>query len=202
MMRLRSAGASPFARKVAVFASEAGLSERLELVATDYDDPKSGLWEENPLGRVPTLVLEDGGTLAGSSVICAYLDSLYGGARLIPENPEARWRALHGEALSDGMCEAAIAIQRELARPDALRMAGWIERQRAKVSRTVKWLDREWEFPDETARIDLIALACTLGWMEYRLKPELGDWRQAGPKLSTWFDRFSERPSMRDTRPG
>ena len=101
-MRLMTSGASPFSRKVKVFAAEVGLSDLIKNIETDYDDPESGLWEANPLGRVPTLIMGNGNSLSGSSVICAFLDTTHNGPKLIPEAPKKHWRALHGEALADG----------------------------------------------------------------------------------------------------
>ena len=51
-------------------------------------------------------------------MICAYLDSLHDGKKLIPADGKARWQVLHLEGLADGLCESAIAVVRENVRPD------------------------------------------------------------------------------------
>ncbi|MEK9846598.1 MAG: glutathione S-transferase N-terminal domain-containing protein [Rhodospirillaceae bacterium] len=199
-MRLMTSGASPFSRKVKVFAAEVGLSDTIKTIETDYDDPESGLWEENPLGRVPTLIMGNGNALNGSSVICAFLDTMHNGPKLIPEAPKEHWRALHGEALADGLCEAGIAIQRELARPIEIRSDSWIKRQKEKIYRTTTWFDKEWDLTENSIRIDLIALACTLSWFDHRLGDQLNNWRESSARLSDWLSCFSMRNSMIRTR--
>ena len=144
----------------------------------------------------------NGNGLNGSSVIFAFLDTTHDDPKLIPEAPKEHWRGLHGEALADGLCEAGIAIQRELARPIENRSKSWIKKQKAKISRTTTWFDKEWDLTENTIRIDLIALACTLSWFDYKLGDELDDWRNSSTKLSAWFACFSERGSMIRTRPG
>jgi len=67
---------------------------------------------------VPALILDEGTVLANSALICAYLDSLHDGNKLIPTDGKARWQVLHLEGLADGLCESAIAVVRENVRPD------------------------------------------------------------------------------------
>ena len=88
-MKLFYAPTSPFVRKCLVCAIELGIRERIELVpaAAHPVNRDRGLVERNPLGKVPTLVIEDGTVLYDSRVICEYLDASSGG-RLVP----ARWR--------------------------------------------------------------------------------------------------------------
>ena len=76
-MKLRWAPGSPFVRKVTVTAIEAGLDDRIERMMTDYHKPDSDIIDQNPLGKVPAMILDDGDILIDSSVICAYLDSLH-----------------------------------------------------------------------------------------------------------------------------
>lgn len=54
------------------------------------------------------MVRDDGSALYDSRVICEYLDGLHGGARMFPENGEARWIALRRQALADGILDAAV----------------------------------------------------------------------------------------------
>ena len=89
MLVLRSSPASPFGRKVKMAAHELGLMDRIEIVAADTNDPSEPLRQQNPLGKIPTLVLEDGMTLFDSRVIVEYLDHLAGG-KIFPAG-EARF---------------------------------------------------------------------------------------------------------------
>jgi glutathione S-transferase len=91
---LRYSPASPFVRKVVVFAHETGLADRIELVPTDVWAPDSNIFRDNPLGKVPALVSDDG-TFIGSALCCDDLETLHGGSRLIPAVPP---RALVGAA--------------------------------------------------------------------------------------------------------
>ncbi len=103
-MRLRYHPASPFVRKVVVAASELALLDRIELVATRTRPPLSpDLGDDNPLGKVPALVTDDGTRLYDSGVICEYLDWLAGDRHLFPPPGPARWEALRLATLGDGM---------------------------------------------------------------------------------------------------
>lgn len=200
-MKLCWAPGSPFVRKVMVTAIETGLADRIETVATDYAEPDDDFLGANPLGRVPALTLDDGTVLADSPVICAYLDSLHDGATLIPAEGPARWQALHLEGLADGLCESAIAVARENARPndkqwDALRARQW-----SKVERTLDWLESHDHILQEPVTIGHVALGCAIGWILFRLADRLGNWPSRWPGVAAWYGTFEQRPSMQATRP-
>src|SRR3546814_4963738 len=107
-MKLRYSPTSPYVRKVNVVAIETGLQDRIERVPTVTADPASGLAKDNPLGKVPVLITDDGMRLYDSPVICEYLDSLHEGPKLIPTEGIARWVTLSQQALADGLLDAAI----------------------------------------------------------------------------------------------
>ena len=69
MLILRSSPASPFGRKVRIAAAMLGLSERIEIVAADTSDPEDSLRRQNPLGKIPALIGEDGEAIFDSRVI-------------------------------------------------------------------------------------------------------------------------------------
>ena len=94
MLILRYSAASPYARKIRIAAELLGLSDRIEIVAANTADPADSLRAQNPLGKIPTLVLEDGSTLYDSRVIADYLDHLAGGGRLVPADPQAAFRGV------------------------------------------------------------------------------------------------------------
>ena len=94
MLVLRSAGASPFARKVRIAAAVLGLDDRIEVFAADTGDPDDSLRSQNPLGKIPALILENGEAIFDSAVIVEYLDWLAGGGKIIPSEPKTRFRSL------------------------------------------------------------------------------------------------------------
>jgi len=197
MLALRSSPASPFGRKVKMAAIELGLMERIEIVPADTNDPAEALRQQNPLGKIPTLVLEDGTTLFDSRVIVDYLDHLSGG-RLIPAG-EARFVQLRLQALADGICDAALLkVYEGRFRPEEARNANWVAHQDGKVARGLEAL--EVAPPAFTGRphVGEIALACALGYLDLRFE---GTWRATHPKLVAWLDDFAARvPAFEATR--
>src|SRR5215204_2291311 len=108
MWILKSAPASPFGRKVKIAAAICGFSDRLAIEGTDTGDPADSIRRQNPLGKIPTLVLEDGTTLFDSRVIVEFLDAEAGGGKIIPAGGRERFAALRSQALADGIMDAAL----------------------------------------------------------------------------------------------
>jgi glutathione S-transferase len=201
-MRLRSNPASPFARKVRIVAREAGVSGRVEEIATAVSPiaPNAELASANPLMKIPALILDDGTTLFDSRVICEYLDVLGGGPRLIPASGMDRWSALRLQALCDGVLDAAVITRYEVAvRPEALRWKEWLAGQRAKIDGGVDALEREQPGWGQAFGIGQIGAACVLGYLDFRFPDN--DWRRGHPRLKTWFEEVSKRSSVKDTFP-
>ncbi|MGX5737124.1 glutathione S-transferase [Bosea thiooxidans] len=197
MLVLRSSPASPFGRKVKMAALELGLMDRIEIVAADTNDPSEPLRRQNPLGKIPTLVLEDGTTLFDSRVIVEYLDHLAGG-KIFPAG-EARFGQLRLQALADGIADAALLqVYEGRYRPEEGRNASWLAHQAGKVTRGLEALEAAPPaFPDRP-RIGEIALACALGYLDLRFE---GKWRADFPKLVAWLDDFANRvPAFEATR--
>jgi glutathione S-transferase len=199
-MKLHYATASPYVRKVRVFAIETGLMDRIDLakVAITPVGPDADLCVDNPIGKIPTLVRDDGGALYDSRVICEYLDGLHDGARLFPESGEARWTALRRQALADGILDAAVGTRYEtFLRPESFRWRDWVDAQMQKVRRSLDAL--ETESLGDTLDIGTISVACALGYLDFRYADE--GWRETRPGLAAWFEKFAARPSMSETRP-
>ena len=136
MLVLRSSGASPFVRKVRIAADIVGLADRIEIVDAETLTPAPDLLEQNPLGKIPTLVLENGDTLYDSRVILEYLD-LLGAGRLIPQGSR-RFAALRLQALADGLMDAAVLQMYEIRwRPEEHRVEKWVAHQKGKVARAL-----------------------------------------------------------------
>ncbi|MBI3505265.1 MAG: glutathione S-transferase [Proteobacteria bacterium] len=201
-MKLAYSSVSPYVRKVMIVAHESGLAGRIEKVATAVrpDQPNATLAPDNPLMKVPTLTTDGGEVLFDSRVICAYLDSLHSGRKLIPEAGGARWKALRLESQGDGMTDAGILVRYEnTLRPEALRWKEWLSGQTLKVTQSLDALEREPEMLAGDLNIGQIAVACCIGWLQFR--DVFGDILAGRPKLAAWFAKISERPSLKATVP-
>lgn len=198
MLTLRSSPASPFGRKVKIAALELGLMDKFEIVAADTTDESDPLRQQNPLGKIPTLVLADGTTLFDSRVILDYLDHLAGGGKIIPTG-EARFAQLRLQALADGLADAALLQIYEVRfRPEEQRSASWVANQSGKVSRALLALETVPPAAEGRVLIGDIALACALGYLDLRFD---GAWRADHPRLVAWLDGFAARvPAFETTR--
>lgn len=195
-MKLTFSPASPFVRKVRVLIHEAGAEDAVALIdvhTTPLEtDPQVAA--ANPLGKIPALILADGRALHDSRVICRYLDDrlgagLYGGDV---------WDVLRREALADGIMEAAVLTVYEARfREAALRSEAWLVAQQGKIARALDALEAEG--PDGPWDAGRIALACALGYLDFR---HVLDWRARRPRLAAFGEGVSARPSMRATEPG
>jgi len=197
MLILRSSPTSPFGRKIKIAIAELGLDDRIEVVPADTNDPADSLRHQNPLGKVPTLVFEDGSTLFDSRVIAEYLDDLAGGSQLFPAG-EARFAQLRLQALADGICDAGLLqVYETRLRSPEMRSAAWVENQAGKIARTLTALEAAPPVYDRP-RIGEIALACALGYLDLRFQ---GAWRANHPNLVAWLDAFAARvPAFEATR--
>jgi len=200
-VRLHSSYTSPYVRKVKIFLCETGLRERVEEVYTHPAD-EPALRPLNPLGKIPVLDCGDGTMLYDSVVICAWLDTRHGGLRRIPEEGAARWRVLQGEALADGLTDAANLRRNEALRePARLISRDFIARQDLAISHALLALDEAAAAWEEGAPVlhDQISAAAALGYIAFRYA-EL-PWQAHCPRLADWFRRFSARDSFTLTRP-
>jgi glutathione S-transferase len=197
MMRLHATITSAYARKVWVVAHEKGLLGRVERLSTNPHLDEY-LRKDNPLCRVPTLVLDDGEVLFDSPVICEYLDSLGDGPALFPSAGPARWRALRLQALGDGLLDANVSRRMEVIRPPHERSPAWISRQIQAVNAACAWLEERLTDLAGPITIGHVALGCALGYFDIRFNEDL--WRERFPGLAEWHNKFEQRPSMQATR--
>jgi glutathione S-transferase len=198
MLVLRSSPPSPFGRKVKIAAALLGLSDRITIEKADTADPNDLLRRQNPLGKIPTLILENGETLYDSRVIVEYLDDLAGGGRLIPTG-WSRFEALRQQALADGVMDAAILQSYEARwRPEERREPRWLDHQQGKIDRALALAEATLSTPPRTFHIGHVALASALGYLDLRFE---GRWRQGHPKLVRWLADFEGRvPAFAATR--
>src|SRR5882672_7544185 len=142
MMILRSSPASPLGRKVCIAAGVLGLSDRLDVRATNLDDAADSVRAQNPVGKIPVLILDDGSTFYDSRVILEYLDHLAGGGRIIPREAGPRFETLRLQALCDGILDACVLlIYENRYRPADKHVQGWLDRQADKVARGLDMLE-------------------------------------------------------------
>lgn len=205
-MKLFHTPTSPFVRKVMVAAHETGLAGRIDIellrpspLATD-----AKLSTHNPLSKIPVLVTDDGTSLFDSRVICDYLDTLHTGEKLVPASGPDRWRVLRTQALSDGMLEAGVQIFYErLHRPKELQWSVWLDGQAAKALQALDALNADVAAftgaPSRGLDLGQIAVACTIGWFEFR--QVLPNVREGRAPLFAWYDELRQRPSMKVTEP-
>jgi glutathione S-transferase len=186
-MKLRGSALSPFVRKVRMAILHLGFEKRVEEMRADPNDPADSLRQQNPLGKIPALIADDGTVIYDSRVILEYLDHLAGGGIIIPDGWPARQDVLIRQALCDGIMDAGILIVYEgRHRPEAIHHPPWLDYQRGKAARGVAMLAKA---PPDPAHFDVstIAMSCMLGYLDFRRQI---DWRKDQPALVTWLDRF------------
>jgi len=189
---------SPYARKVLVFAHEAGLAAGIEVIHHETSPTlrNEAVFARNPLGKVPVLLRDGLPPLFDSDVICAWLDTVHDGRPLLPPAGEARWAALRLQAVAQGIADAGIAVRWEtVRRPEALRYPALRDGHLAKLEASCDWLERELDV-DAPVDVGHIALATALDWLRFR---DVLDFAAGRPRLSAWFEAFAARASMRAT---
>ena len=201
-MKLHWSPRSPFVRKVMVFAHEVGLAGRIEIVRTvvAMTQANRDLMRINPLGKIPTLITDDGMVLFDSTVICEYLDSLHGRAKLFPQQPERRWQALRWHALGDNMLDNLVLWRTETLRPKPQQSPDILTSYELKTRSGLSYLNNEAAaLGAASLSIGHVAIGVALGYIDFRF-PGLG-WRKGNKKIAAWYEIFSQRPSIRDTMP-
>lgn len=201
-MKLIGSVASPYVRKVRVVMAEKKLDYAFVL-----EDPWSAdtkIAESNPIGKVPCLIMEDGGAMFDSRVIVEYLDTMTPVCKLIPPNGRERAEVKCWEALADGVIDAGVLLRLEKTqRPEAKQSKEWMERQAQKIHAGLKAMSaglKEKPFCAGTHySLADVTVGCALGWLSFRF-PDIA-WRDDYANLVKLFDKLSERPSFRDTVP-
>lgn len=199
-MKLLSADASPFARKVRVLLHEVNLTDDVEIIsaATTPLNPDAGVAAANPMGKIPTLIRSDAPALYDSRVITRFLDDhamsgLYPAARL--------WDTLTLEATADGIMDAAVSMTYEKRlRPPEHQSEDWLDAQWKKVATAAAVVNERW-MSHLSGPMDMshIAIACALAYLDFRHDDR--GWRKGNDALDDWFAVFAERDSMKATAP-
>lgn len=200
MLVLRASPSSPFVRKVRMAIDVAGLTAGVKIEPSDTMDANDSVRGQNPLGKIPTLLLEDGTAIYDSRVIVDYLDEHAGGGKLIPAKGKERLLALRMQALGDGIMDAGVLqIYEKRWRPEDKWVSKWTDHQAGKVARAFASLERNPPSLAAGIHIGHIAVAAALGYFDFRFE---GKWRAQHPKLVKWLDEFAAKvPSFKATAP-
>jgi glutathione S-transferase len=202
-MKLIGSLTSPYVRKVRVVMAEKKLECQFVLEDVWGSD---AMLANNPLGKVPCLVMEGGEAVFDSRVIVEYLDTLSPVGRLIPPSGRERAEVRTWEALADGVMDAAILARMEATwggRTEAQRCQAWIDRQLSRVHSAVTAMARGLGEKPYCAgngyTLADVAVGCALGYLDFRF-PQIG-WRDAHPNLGRLAGKLAARPSFVDTAP-
>ncbi len=196
-MKLHWSPRSPFVRKVMVVAHELGIAGQLHCVRTVAAilKPNPDIMVDNPLSKIPTLVLDDGTVIYDSPVICEYFDNLQGKPKLHPADGKARLTALRWQALGDGMMDFMLLWRNELGRPKEHQSEVHLASYVIKRASTLASLERE---ADALAAMPFsighAAIGCALFYIDFRF---IGDkWREEYPRLAAWHATVATRASF------
>ncbi|HYR36232.1 MAG TPA: glutathione S-transferase N-terminal domain-containing protein [Burkholderiales bacterium] len=201
-MKLLGSLASPYARKVRVVLAEKKIECELELVDVNpVDNPVNA---SNPLGKVPTLVLDDGTALYDSRVIVEFLDARSPINRLIPDETRDRVGVRRWEALADGVLDAGLLVRYETLRDKRERSQVWTDKQVARMHRGMALMAKEiegrnWCHGDRYSLAD-IAVGCAMGWLGFR-KPGEVDWEAEYGPVARHYKKVMDRPAFAETVP-
>lgn len=191
---------SPFVRRVAVSLRRLGFEfEHANWsVGRDFDMIR----EYNPLGRVPTLVLDDGESLVESGAILDYLDDLVGRERaLLPVRGAERREALQLMAIATGAADKAVSQVYERAfRPADKRHEAWVERCRVQVDSALgvleaycaKHSEERWLIGTSLSQAD-ITVSCAFSFIAQALASPPGRY----PSLERHVERCEQLPEFR-----
>ncbi len=186
-MKILYGSSSPYSAKVRMAARFLDLDAESVLVQTEQ--LPEILIGNNPLGKIPVILEEDGAAVYDSRAIMQYLNRKAAG-KLFPRNAAKRTEAEVLEALCDGItdCLLAIVYERRFHPPEKVHEA-WIERQWQKVVRGLDHLDRNVPKTGKTLHGGHFALAAMLGYLDLRFP---GEWEKGRTKLRKWPAKFEK----------
>jgi glutathione S-transferase len=201
-MKLIGSLTSPYVRKARIVFLEKKVDVDLEIENVWAADTKITL--NNPLGKVPCLLLEDGEAIHDSRVIVEYADTLSPVSKLIPAESRERAIVKTWEALADGVLDAGILARLEATwRPAELQSQAWMDRQMAKTSKAIREMSEKlggnaWCHSNQMTLAD-IAVGCALGYLLFRF-PSV-QWQEQYPNLDRLYQKLMQRASFIDTAP-
>lgn len=199
-MKLHWSSRSPYVRKVMICAYEAGIADKIERTysVVSLSAPNADVMRDNPLGKIPTLILDDGRVLYDSGTICEYVDSLHTGAKLFPAAGDARWRALTWHALGTGMLDTLLPWRSELMKPAARQTPEWLATFALKTRNALAVIEREAVGLANTPfNIGHVGIGTALAYIDFRFA-DLA-WQKDHPRAAAWMAQFSARDAVRKT---
>jgi glutathione S-transferase len=201
-MKLLGSPASPYTRKVRVVLAEKRIDCEMELV--DVQPVENPVNTHNPLGKIPTLLLDDGTALYDSRVIVDFLDARSPISRLIPEETRDRVAVRRWEALADGVLDAGLLVRYESLRANHERSKAWSDKQLARIHRGLAGMAKDlegkpWCHNDRYSLAD-IAVGCCLGWLDFRKLGEV-NWHAEYAGLAQHYRKLMERSAFADSVP-
>lgn len=203
-MRLLYSAGSPFARIVRIALLETGLDGCIaiqEIERARLYSPESDVLAVNPVGRVPTLELDDGTILTESKLILDYIDAISPAPPLLPRDGSDGWRTLAEMGQAWGLLESVVTWVRASGQPEPQRISAVVTAEATRANRAADALETAvnngaYSGPLNAAQI---VLGVGLGLIEPRLR--VWRWRDGRPGLSGWFDAIAVRPSFQSTVP-
>lgn len=200
-MKLFYSPTSPYSRKARLAIHFKQLGDDITQVSCNpfIDLPEDS--HHNPLGKVPSLMLDNGRVIFDSPVICEYLDRLSHTSRLYPEETSEWIGVKTAEALGDGTLDAAYNIVMERRRAESERSNAAIHQWKTEIARSLRTCEKMiLEFNDAVTQAH-ISMVCTLGYLDFRLADV--NWRDyCSPDVSKWYTDFQNKhPIIADTRP-
>lgn len=198
-MKLYWSSRSPYVRKVMICIHELGLQDKIERVpaVVSLSQPNVTVMRDNPLGRIPTLILDDGTVFHESLLICEYLDGTQGGT-LFPAKGPARWTALRRHALGNGLLDALLLWRSEIGKPAARQTPEWLSTFALKTRNALAVIEGDADALAATPfDIGHVGIGAALAYLDFRF----GDfgWRKDHPRTDAWMQQFSQRESVRKT---
>ena len=199
--RLRTSLTSPYGRKARAVIIERGLQASVPVDEVDPWSPDTDLGQDNPIGKVPTLILADGTVLMDSPLVCEFLDvTAPGGPALFPQELPGRVAALRWHALADGIIDAAVTRLLDLRRPAELQWENWRTRQATAIERTGAMLEREADaLAAAPFTIGVLTVVVALDYLDLRFAEFA--WRDRYPQLAAWYPAVAGRVCLAETLP-
>lgn len=203
-MQLLHSPLSPFGRKVLIAASELGLSDRISVVVTNPRADNATLRPKNPLGKIPTLITDDGQSIIDSFVIVLYLQQLAKSHRLFPAEQSAQVEVMMHHAVADGMVNATIIKMQNKTRHSEHQGVPlddvYMQRQDMAINHALDYCEQHLSaIGREPLHVAGLALICSLGYLDLRF-PDWG-WRTGCPGLAAWYATMLKRPAVAATQP-
>ena len=188
MPKLLYSSASPYSAKVRMAAAYAGIA--IEAVSVQTSERPAVLVSANPLGKIPTLLLDDGRSIFDSRVITQHLNRESKNA-LFPRNPDKRTEAEVLEALADGICDCALSmVYEQRSRPEGMVFQPWLDGQWTKITAALDLLNANPPKLPKKITVGQIALRACLGYLALRFA---GKWEKGRSRLVRWVARFDEK---------